>query len=130
MPDSCPGAREPKSTDADGRAATVGHQLLTGGAVDAMTAGPRSRAALLMASAGLLLSACGSDFLWVQTINPPTTTTTSTSTTTRPKPKPKPTTTTTAHSATSTSTTTRARGVSPVPSPPRPPAPTATPPPA
>ena len=59
---------------------------------------------LLVAS--LLLSGCGSDFLWVETINPPSTTTTSTSsttTTTRPRP------TTTTRAATTSTTTAVAR---------------------
>lgn len=59
--------------------------------------------------ASLLLvvgSACGTDLLKVETINPaPTTTTSSTTTTTRPKPKP---TTTTTRAVTSTTVTTRA----------------------
>jgi len=53
-----------------------------------------------------LLSACGSDFLWVETINPPSTTTTSTSTTTTTT-RPRPTTTT--RPATTSTTTAGAR---------------------
>ena len=49
----------------------------------------------------VLLSACGSDFLWVETINPPSTTTTSSSTTTTTRPRP---TTTTARASTTTTT--------------------------
>ena len=48
-------------------------------------------------------SACGTDFLRVETVNPPPTTTTSTSTTTTTRPKP--TTTTTRKAASSTTTT-------------------------
>ena len=51
-------------------------------------------------------SACGTDLLKVETINPAPTTTTSTSTTTTTRPKPKPTTTTT-RLATSTTVTTK-----------------------
>ncbi|HEV7686805.1 MAG TPA: DUF3048 domain-containing protein [Acidimicrobiia bacterium] len=49
-------------------------------------------------------SACGTDFLRVETVNPPPTTTTSTSTTTTTRPKP---TTTTTRAATSTTVTTK-----------------------
>src|SRR5438105_3634610 len=49
-------------------------------------------------------SACGVDFLRVETVNPPPTTTTSTSTTTTTRPKP---TTTTTRAATSTTVTTK-----------------------
>ncbi|MGH9004055.1 MAG: DUF3048 domain-containing protein, partial [Acidimicrobiia bacterium] len=50
-------------------------------------------------------SACGADFVWVETVDPPTTTTTSTTTTTRPtttSTRPAPTTTTTAGVTTTT----------------------------
>jgi Protein of unknown function (DUF3048) N-terminal domain/Protein of unknown function (DUF3048) C-terminal domain len=57
-------------------------------------------------------SACGTDLLRVETINPAPTTTTSTTTTTRPKPKPKPTTTTT-RAATSTTVTAKPKAAPP-----------------
>jgi hypothetical protein len=65
----------------------------------------RLRAALpvLLLVAG---SACGTDFLRVETVNPPPTTTTSTSTTTTTRPKPT-TTTTRPKAPTSTTATTR-----------------------
>ena len=50
-------------------------------------------------------SACGTDLLKVETINPAPTTTTSTSTTTTTRPKPKPTTTTTRQATPTTVTT-------------------------
>ena len=52
-------------------------------------------------------TACGTDFLRVETVQPPPTTTTSTSTTTTTRPKPKPTTTTTRGATSSTTATTR-----------------------
>ena len=51
-------------------------------------------------------TACGTDFLRVETVQPPPTTTTSTSTTTTTRPKPKPTTTTTRAATSSTTATT------------------------
>jgi len=62
-------------------------------------------------------SACGTDLLKVETINPAPTTTTSTSTTTTTRPKPKPTTTTT-RLATSTTVTTKPKGPTAVAAPP------------
>jgi Protein of unknown function (DUF3048) N-terminal domain/Protein of unknown function (DUF3048) C-terminal domain len=56
-------------------------------------------------------TACGTDLLRVETINPAPTTTTSTTTTTRPKPKL--TTTTTRPAATSTTVTTKPKTVTP-----------------
>jgi hypothetical protein len=77
----------------------------------------RTLAVLLLVSG----SACGTDFLRVETVNPPPTTTTSTSTTTTTRPKP---TTTTTRVATSTTVTTKpkAKAAHPPPAPIIPPA--------
>src|SRR3712207_71644 len=87
----------------DGGRATVGRRSLLptagpGGLPAAMTGrSPIGRFPVVLLLA--LLSACGNDFLWVETINPPSTTTTSTSTTTTTRPRP---TTTTRPATTST----------------------------
>lgn len=63
----------------------------------------------------LLVAACGADFLWVETINPPTTTTTSSSSTTTTTVRPSITSSTTSPLSSSTTTSTTRPPLPPAP---------------